>query len=256
MRRDTFLIYVHRLPDVKNALIVSDIHANAPALEAVLAAEPDCDSVVFLGDAVDCGPHPEVVCERLRSRDLVAGVRGNHDRAVLDAADGEDLSDDPYAEWKKWTHGRLSAESHDFLRSLARTTTVTASDRSLRLHHGDFPQPEGHDGEWSTRVTPEDDTALFKTVTARYDEDVIVHGHSHYPYEATVAGTTFINPGSVGLQRPGRPVNRAHYAVFESGTFDLRTVSYDVTEVTTDLEALESPFYEVWDRPAADASTA
>lgn len=240
---------------MQNVLIISDVHANVPALKAVLEAESDCDSVIFLGDAVDCGPHPEAVCRRLRDLDLAAGVRGNHDQAVLDVADGGPLADDPYGEWKRWTHARLSAESHDFLRSLDRTTAVTASDRSLRLHHGDFPRPEGYDGEWSTRITPADDTSLFETVSARYDEDVIIHGHSHYPYEATVAGTTFINPGSVGLQRPGWPVDWARYAVFESGSFDLRAVSYDVTEVITDLQTLESPFYEVWDRPPGDVSS-
>lgn len=57
--------------------------------------------------------------------------------------------------------------------------------------------------------TPVEDTTVFEAVADRYPEDVILHGHSHYPFEAAVAGTTFVNPGSVGLQRDGWPVNRA-----------------------------------------------
>lgn len=240
---------------MSHTLIVSDVHANAPALEAVLAAEPDRDSVVFLGDAVDNGPHPEVVCERLRGLDVAAGVRGNHDWDVLRAADPAVLRDDPYADWKEWTYDCLSAESREFLTTLDRTMAIAFGDRSVRLHHGDFPRPEGYDGAWSTRATPADDRVLFETVAAQYDEDVIVHGHSHYPYEATVAGTRFVNPGSIGLQRPDWPVDQARYAVFENGSFELRSVPYDTTAVTRDLRELDSPFYENWKRSTANANT-
>ena len=233
-------------------LIVGDVHANAPALEAVLAAEREYDSVLFLGDAVDCGPHPNAVCERLAGLDRLAGVRGNHDRAVLAAAAADAPDDDPHARWKRWSFDRLSATSRAFLESLDTTTTVAPDGRPLRLHHGDFPPPEGHDGEWRTRVTPTDDPAFFEAVAARYDEDAVLHGHSHYPFVATVAGTTFVNPGSVGLQRPGWPADRARYAVLEAGTFDLRSVRYDTTDVTADSCALDNPYSSDWDRPDAD----
>ena len=248
---------------MSRTLVVADIHANAPALEAVLAAEPERDSVVFLGDAVDVGPHPNAVCERLLELDLLAGVRGNHDRTVLDAADPNDSSesndpnapsDDPHAQWQEWTNARLAPESRTFLESLDRTTTVSPGVRTLRLHHGDFPRPVGHDGRWPTRATPEEETALFETVAARYDEDVIVHGHSHYPFEATVAGTTFVNPGSVGLQRDGWPLNRARYAVWEDGAIDLRSVPYETRTVTTDSKTLDSPYRDHWNHAGASAN--
>lgn len=234
-------------------LIVADIHANEPALEAVLAAEPDRDSILFLGDAVDCGPHPDAVCDRLLDLDDLAGVHGNHDQAVLALADENYPDDDPYARWKQWSYDRLSAESRTFLESLGRTAAVSAGDRILRLHHGDFPPPARHDGGWVTRVTPDDEPSFFESIAARYDEDVVLHGHSHYPFAATVAGTTFINPGSVGLQRPGWPVDRARYAVLEDGTFDLRSVRYDPSPVIEDSRALENPFLSDWDRADVDA---
>lgn len=237
-------------------LVLSDVHANAAALDAVLAAERDPDAVVFLGDAVDNGPHPDAVCQRLREREYkLIGVRGNHDRAVLDA-DPSDRHDDPHARWRAWTNDRLSAESRAFLSALDRTTTIDLDDRprTLRLHHGDFPLPADHVGQWSTRVTPEDDRTLFETVATRYDEDVLLHGHSHYPFVADVGGTTFVNPGSVGLQRPGWRVDRARYAILEDGAVDLRSISYDIEAVVSDLRDLESPHLGIWDRPDTSAS--
>jgi len=242
---------------VSRTLIVSDVHANAPALEAVLAAEPDRDSVVFLGDAVDNGPHPNAVCDRLRCLHLVAGVRGNHDRTVLDAAASSDSrrddppADDPFAEWQEWTLAQLIAENRAFLQALDRTTTVALGGRTLRLHHGDFPAPDGREETWRTRVTPEDDPGAFETVADRYDEDVVLHGHSHFPFVAAVAGTTFVNPGSVGLQRPGWPADEARYAVLDDGTFDLRSVSYDPSRVAADSRELDRRVVGRGGRPRA-----
>ena len=62
-------------------LILSDIHANWPALEAVLNAEADYDTIAFCGDVVDYGPHP-VECVRFIAREADFVVRGNQDNAV------------------------------------------------------------------------------------------------------------------------------------------------------------------------------
>lgn len=124
---------------------------------------------------------------------------------------------------------------------------VTPENRFLRLHHGDFTPPDGND-DWSTRVTPDDDTSLFETVATRYNEDVIVHGHSHCPFKATPAGTTFVNPGSIGLQRDGWPVNQAHYALLEDGKYDLRKVMYDTETVTADSGTMGSPYKAKYQR--------
>lgn len=238
---------------MSETLVLADVHANATALEAVLAAEPACEEVVFLGDAVDNGPRPDAVCERLRELNPVAGVNGNHDRSVLAAGEAGASDDDPHRRWKEWTYGRLSAESRTFLESLDRTTTVTLGGRSLRLHHGDFPRPDRHDGPWRTRVTPEEHPSMFETVADRFAEDVVLLGHSHVPFDDTVAGTRFVNPGSVGLQRTGWPVEDARYATIEDGTVDLRRRSYDANSVATDAQSLESPYRNLWDRSGPTA---
>ena len=69
-------------------LILADVHANLPALEAVLDHETDWDEVLFLGDAVGYGPHPDEVLD-LHSALPGTFVMGNHDRAILDPPDVE-----------------------------------------------------------------------------------------------------------------------------------------------------------------------
>lgn len=233
---------------MSRSLIVSDIHANAPAFTAVVENEPTVESVVFLGDAVDVGPHPNAVCDRLRDLPVVAAVQGNHDRAVLDADDVSPDCTDPHRLWQQWTYAELTAENRRFLRALDRTTTVSHEGCSFRLHHGDFSPPGGHEGEWQPRSTPGDDSTVFEAVAARYDEDVILHGHSHYPFKQTVNGTTFVNPGSVGLQREGWPADRARYAVLANGTFELRDVPYSTEQVTADARSVGGPYDDHWER--------
>ena len=234
---------------MSRVLVLADVHANAPALDAVLAAEPAPEAVFFLGDAVDNGPHPNAVCERLRELDLV-GVSGNHDRAVAEVGARDRPGDDPHARWKSWSYDRLSGESRTFLESLARTRTVSIRDRDLRLHHGDFPSPESHEGAWPTRAPPWEDASVYEAVADRYDEGTVLLGHSHHPFEVVVRGTTFVNPGSVGLQRGGRPSDRARYATVEGGAVDLREVTYEPGPLREDLRALDSPYCEIWSPPA------
>ena len=73
--------------------VLSDIHANLPALDAVLAAVPSVDGIWQLGDVVGYGPHPDEVVARLRDVGAV-GVRGNHDAAALGGREIESFNVD------------------------------------------------------------------------------------------------------------------------------------------------------------------
>ena len=99
------------------ALILSDIHANLDALEAVLAAAPTYDTVWNLGDSVGYGANPNEVIERVRSLGVVF-VRGNHDRACCGLLSLEDFN--PVASRAaRWTQGKLTEEHVHWLRELA-----------------------------------------------------------------------------------------------------------------------------------------
>ena len=89
--------------------LLSDIHSNLEALDAVLKALPDVDRIVVLGDIVGYGPDPNGVIDRLRSVGARA-VRGNHDQAMLDPAILE-LFNPHAAAAARWTQGVLTPEA-------------------------------------------------------------------------------------------------------------------------------------------------
>lgn len=226
-------------------LLLSDVHANTTALNAVLAAAGDVDRVLFLGDAVDVGPQPDAAVSKLR-RVTDDRVIGNHDRLVLGVAP-DAATDDEYERWKQWTLATVSDENLAHLKAAPRTTVATVGDNRFRLHHGDFEPPD-EDDPWTTRATPEDARHVFETVAGRYDEEYVLLGHSHRPFVTDVDGTTFVNPGSVGLQRGDMRSDVAWYAVFDGDSFDLRTTTYDVDEVISACETLPlaDEFVESW----------
>jgi putative phosphoesterase len=204
-----------RAPIMK-ILVLSDIHGNLPALEAVLAFEPAVSECWFLGDIVDYGPYPRE-CIRLVKPMMKSGVTGNHDFAISHNADCGCRGDfKVYSEeTRAWHKTLLDSGDFDFLRSLPRTAQFTTDARVFRLAHA-TPQ-----GDLYSYVSAKDIDPYVEGITA----DFILLGHTHEQYMKTVGSTTVINPGSVGLARDG---GGACYAVIEGGRPLLRRIPYDV----------------------------
>ena len=97
-------------------LVLSDIHANLVALDAVLAAAGQWDRVWFLGDLVGYGPNPNECVERLRDLEPLA-LSGNHDWAVLNKLDTEEFNDDA-RRLVNWTRHELTGENLAYLKDL------------------------------------------------------------------------------------------------------------------------------------------
>jgi protein phosphatase len=227
-------------------LVISDVHANAPALDAVLDAA-EFDELLFLGDAVDVGPMPSAVVSTLADCSGTF-VMGNHDRATLHVEAPVEGGRD---RWQLWTRNRLSADHLRFLESLSNATRVRRQGLDLRLHHGNFavPADPGREGrEWPSRIDGDADRWVYETLARRFPEPYVLHGHSHIPYVKAVDGTTFVNPGTVGLQRPGRQQNRANYALIEDGEIGLHAVEYDIEPTCEAMLSLPLPdeFREEW----------
>lgn len=163
--------------------VLSDVHGNLPALEAVLAevAALEVDRVVCCGDTV-AGPFPQECLDRLRAVDPV-WVRGNGDRETPRAPDGT---------WG-WIAESLDAASIAFLHDLPITTVVG----SVRYCHG---SPRDED-EILTKVSPDE---RFRAALAGVEEPVVVGGHTHVQFERAVDGIRFVNAGSVGMPYEGR----------------------------------------------------
>lgn len=188
--------------------VVSDIHGNLPALEAV-AAELHAlgvDAVVNLGDSLSGPLLPRETARYLMDRDWIH-LAGNHERQILDAHAGSSASD-------TYARSQLGAEALAWIASLPHTRRF---ERDVLLCHGS----PGSD------VTPllqvGDRAATAAQVAQRLgdtDAALVLCGHSHVPRMVRHAGCLIVNPGSVG--QPAYADDHPFDHVIESGSPDAR----------------------------------
>lgn len=206
--------------------VISDIHGNVPALEAVLADldRQAPDEVLVGGDLVGRGPEGSAVTRRIASRGW-RGVRGNHEDYLLAFRRGQV----PEAWWERdewaaarWMAAELDAGDAERLAALP-LTLRSALEPDLTLVHG---SPRSNDeglGPWSSDGEVADHLA-------RVDGRLLVCAHTHRPMRRRVRGGEVVNVGSVGL--PFNGDRRAQYAIFHRADgrwrIDFRRVEYDV----------------------------
>lgn len=195
-----------------------DIHANLPALEAVLAEAGDADLVVVGGD-FSHGPMPAETVDRLRGLgERVRFIRGNADRIA--AGEGQ------------WEAGRLGAERVEFLAGLPEAAVVEIDGLgSVLFCHG---SPRG-DEEIVTAVTPPD---RLERILAGVTEPVVVCGHTHHQFDLRSGATRVVNAGSVGMPYEGRP--GAFWAMLGPGV-EHRSTTYDLDAAEAAVRATGFP---------------
>lgn len=207
--------------------VVSDIHGNLPALEAVLAEveKEGVDAVLCTGDVIG-GPFPAEVFDRLRSLPDVRIVRGNADRFVLEGTDkhGEDWD----ADRKRMGEARLAAVASW---PLTHELEIEGLGHTLACH----AVPTA-DEPIFTKVTPDADVA---ELLGDLDADLLVVGHTHVQFDRRLpSGLRIVNPGSVGMPYEGR--RGAFWAILGPGV-ELRHTEYDVEEAVASMRANGAP---------------
>jgi len=194
--------------------VISDIHANRVALDAVLADMPDVDALVCAGDVVGYNPWPLECVDALRDRE-VPTIMGNHDRAVVTGTGfaGNGMADAGVS----YARERLDDERVEWLAGLPDERLVF--DGRMKVVHGHPEDPNRY-------TYP----ALFDGSMLE-GEDVLVMGHTHVQAHETFDEGVVMNPGSVGQPRDQDP--RAAYAVVDLETLEVTEarVEYDVDEV-------------------------
>lgn len=207
--------------------VVSDVHSNLEALQAVLSKVEGLD-VWCLGDLVGYGANPNEVVEMLRDRGAVA-LMGNHDQAVIT---GETGGFNPRAAMAaRWTRNILDQHNVSYLESLPIERRLRIGTVDGYLAHGSPDSPL-----WEY-VDPRTHSQLFGYYLRKLGVGFIGLGHTHLPFTAEVDGGGMVfNPGSVGQPRDGD--RRAAYAVLSLGKRG--TVSAESFRVEYDFETAAS----------------
>lgn len=218
--------------------LIGDLHANLPALEAVLADARKAGMAVAwnIGDFTGYGPHPDEVVQ-LAIRDGYPSIIGNYDRKVLRFFDKGVKTRHPLKRLAfEWAARQLSAESRAYLATLPEQRRLQAEGWRVLLCHGSPQSIKEH-------LTPETPDARLAELAETAAAQVVVCGHSHLPFARRVAGTWFINTGSVGRPDDGDP--RACYALLDLApgelTVEHRRVPYDVERTARDILAAGLP---------------
>jgi predicted phosphodiesterase len=222
--------------------VISDIHGNLHALQAVLASvrEDSPDVVWCLGDLVGYGPRPNECCALVAERADVCLI-GNHDLGVLGRLDLQDFSLDAAAA-ARWTDSVLEDEHRAYLESLE----SQSSQGDVGLYHASARDPV-----WEYVLTPLSALGSFAASEAR----ILLVGHSHVALAFGLAdnrletricpggtqldlsddGRWILNPGSVGQPRDGDP--RAAYFLLDldEGRADYRRVEYPVERTQDEI---------------------
>lgn len=216
--------------------LISDVHANLVALEAVLAdaEERGVETIWNLGDTVGYGPDPNGVVARLVEAGAVS-VLGNHD-AVATGSIGTEWFNPVAAEAAEWTGAHLEPEAAASLTALGEV--IRKGDWSLT--HGTLRQPlweyliteEAAEGHFALQETPYSAVGHTHVPLLIRRGTAGVEGETPVPDEAVALGEgpLCVNPGSVGQPRDGDP--RSSYALVdtEAGTVTHHRVPYDIGE--------------------------
>ncbi|MFW9903431.1 MAG: metallophosphoesterase family protein [Candidatus Thorarchaeota archaeon] len=234
--------------------VISDIHANIVALEAVLndinTNFQEITEYLCPGDLVGYGPNPREVIDRLISETRFTAVtKGNHDHAI--GGGGRDIANfdkyigkfNRYAQQAiKWQADILQPEEKTFLYQLPSSRTFSFNEINISMIHG---SPQYPLDEYIRPNTPEQKD-LFPFMEL-FEIGILLLGHTHIPFVDTSKSTEtgqdllMCNPGSVGQPRDRDP--RASYAVLDLETFsaEIIRVDYDIDIVVERMNSVNLP---------------
>ena len=227
-------------PDPIQVALLSDIHGNLPALEAVYAHAVEQGAQTFLnaGDLVGYGPFPNECINFTRQHDFIS-VIGDYDQKVL-------LFPQKKEKFRKkkhplrfisfeWAYQHTTPANLEYLQQLPSSIKIKLGEKDFLLTHGspvrvnDYLGPHTTHSEW----------LQMRTLV---ECDFVITGNTHIFWVEEVKNTFFINPGSVGRQDDGDP--RASYVMLSLGKhikIEQHIIPYDISPISTALRSHELP---------------
>lgn len=219
--------------------VLADLHANLPALRAVLddVLTLGCDTMWCVGDLVGRGPHPSEVVDELRAL-AVPTIQGNWDDAVAlhreqPGVAWPDTESEAAGQLSlEWTIRQLSEDQRSWLRQLPGKERITIDDRSVLLFHGSPLRQNEY--LWSDRPS-----RVFARMVSDQGDDLLCFGNTHEAFHRLVGESHFVAAGSVGCGTLDDM--SATYAVIDIAGPDLmvnfRSVPYDHSGVEAEMLA-------------------
>jgi putative phosphoesterase len=228
---------------ITRVAVITDIHANLPALEAALGRidELGIDTVFCGGDLVGYGPHPNEVCALIQQREIPT-IYGNYDYAI--ARDLEDCGcaytspEDRELGQRSvdWTLAHTDRRSKAFMRELPFDLHFPVGSTDVHLVHGS-PRKVN---EYLFEDKP---ARLYERLAAAEQARVLVFGHTHKPWVHEYGGVLFVNCGSVGKPKDGDA--RGAFAILSATTagidVTIERVRYDAEAVAREVAASGLP---------------
>ena len=225
--------------------VISDIHGNFEALEAVLRDMPEGVQTVYcLGDIIGYGASPNECCDAVRELGMPT-ITGNHDLAVTDLSTDLNWFNPVAAAAVMWTREQLTEENAGFLRSRPRMMQT----RGALFVHGSVRDPDEY---IINSISAEENLAVL---TREYPNvPVCFYGHTHvkavapspngtmnggHTLDLRSGGPYLVNPGSVGQPRDGDTF--ASYVLADEGQIVYRFVEYDIPKAQTKIRAAGLP---------------
>lgn len=224
--------------------IISDIHGNKEALDAVLKDidKRDISEIYCTGDLVGYGPDSDYVVEKIKELEIKT-IMGNYDDAIGNEKESCGCSYNPGRETEvgdesiTWTIKNTSKENKNFLKNLPKKMSFEMEDVSILLVHG---SPLNYLLEY---IKPNTEVKRLEEVANSFEEDIVINGHTHLSMHKSIKGKTIYNAGSVGRTKEGEP--KAVYLILdiEKGVFshEFITVDYDIKRTIEKINKVGLP---------------
>lgn len=237
-----YTIYTIRGGDKLKCAVLSDIHGNIRAFEAVLAdaKASGADSVIFLGDLVFMGLDPQLCFDLLMEQKPLVTIKGNTDGnlEMIKLKTANALYDEPMVKLVKYADIRMNTQAKKKLADFLPTKHIDIEGLSLLCCHG-TPYSDTEGLCQNQPFSP----SLAKQLAAE-NVDIVLSAHTHIPADFQRDGIRYINPGAVGYSLDGDV--RASYALLSISegvaTCKIRRVEYDIKRYLKEVEHASEGF--------------
>lgn len=230
-------------------LIISDIHSNVHALEAVYEQERDSDIIYCAGDLVDIGPYPKEVIEWVQAHDVHC-VQGNHDRTVIECYRDPKLQQLRPEErlWKHHNALQLDETHIEFLEQLPESITFNCDGWDYVMQHmykGYEPIKSLEELRifWMRKYRGQSESISVQDAVQDQSAKRLIFGHTHrQTIHYYSQNESFINPGSLAYDKgfdfvtDVLPVTEVHYMTITDGVVEMKTLAYDRDRLFADIE--------------------